>query len=96
MKTVAVKDGFGAFTRCKQPDYACDLIREGAESALKQDLTNALCRIPENFVFEVSYKEHAHAAKYANYPGFTQVDAHTIRLETSNYEDVLRCIPFVL
>ena len=96
LKTVAVKDGYGGYTRCKQPDYACDLIREGAEAALKQDLTNALCKLPEHFVFEVSYKEHPQAAKYANYPGFKQISAHTIRMETDCFDDVLRCIPFVL
>lgn len=96
LKTVAVKDGYGGFTRCKQPDYACDLIREGAEAALKQDLTNALCKLPEHFVFEISYKEHTDAARYANYPGFTLTSAHTIRMETDDYTDVLRCIPFVL
>ena len=96
LKTVAVKDGYGGFTRCKQPDYACDLIREGAEAALKQDLSKALCTLPSHFVFEVSYKEHTQAARCANYPGFTQVNAHTIRMETDHYLDVLRCIPFVL
>ena len=96
LKTVAVKDGYGGFTRCKQPDYACDLLRDGAEAALRQDLTDAMCKLPEHFVFEVSYKEHTDAARYANYPGFTLVNTYTIRMETDNYEDVLRSIPFVL
>lgn len=96
LKTVAVKDGYGGFTRCKQPDYACDLIREGAEAALKQDLTDALCKLPEYFVFEITYKEHTEAARSAYYPGFSLIDTYTIRMETDNYMDVLRCIPFVL
>lgn len=96
LKTVAVKDGYGGFTRCKQTDYACDLIREGAEQALKQDLTNALCKLPDHFVFEISYKEHTDAARYANYPGFELINSHTIRMETDNYMNILRCIPFVL
>ena len=96
LETVAVKDGYGGYTICKQPDHACDLIREGAEAALKQDLTDALCKLPEHFVFEVSYKEHTDAARYANYPGFTLVNAYTIRMETDDYTDVLRSIPFVL
>ena len=96
LKTVAVKDGYGGYTRSKQPEYACDLIREGVEAALKQDLTNALCKLPEHFVFEVSYKEHPMAARCANFPGFTMTDAYTIRMETDNYNDVLRCIPFIL
>jgi len=96
LKTVAVKEGHGGYTRCKQPDYACDLIREGSKDALMQDFAGALCKLPEHFVFEVSYKEHFHAVKYAYYPGFSQVDSHTIRMETDCYEDILRCIPFVL
>lgn len=96
LKTVAVKDGFGGYTRCRQPDYACDLIREGAEAALKQDLTHALCTLPKHFIFEISYKEHPQAARCANFPGFEQISSHTIRMETDNYMDVLRCIPFVL
>ena len=96
LKTVAVKDGLGGYTRSKQPDYACDLIRAGAEEALKQDLSNALCTLPEHFVFEVSFKEHARAVKASYYPGFVQIDSHTVKMETDNLTDILRCIPFVL
>ncbi|MBQ2865999.1 MAG: M55 family metallopeptidase [Clostridia bacterium] len=94
--SVAVKDGLGGYTRCKQPDYACDLIREGAEKALKQDLKGALCSVPEHFVYEVSFKEHARAVRASYYPGFVQVDSHTVRMETDNLMEVLRSIPFVL
>ena len=96
LQTVAVKDGLGGYTRCKQPAYACDLIREGAEKALRQDLTDALCTIPEHFVYEVSFKEHPQAVKSSYYPGFVQIDSHTIRMETDNLMDILRSIPFVL
>ena len=30
------------------------------------------------------------------YPGFTMTDDNTIRMETNNYEDILRAIQFVL
>lgn len=96
LKTVAVKEGWGGHTRCKQPEYACDLIREGAEAALKQDLTDALCTLPSHYVFDVSYKEHFHAVKFANYPGFKKIGSHTIRMETDNLTDILRAITFVL
>jgi len=96
LKTVAVKDGWGGHTICKHPEYACDLIREGAEAALKQDLSHALCTLPSHFVFEVSYKEHFHAVKFANYPGFKKIDSHTICMETDDFTDILRAITFVL
>ncbi|MBO5973565.1 MAG: M55 family metallopeptidase [Clostridia bacterium] len=96
LKTVAVKDGLGGYTRCKQPDYACDLIREGAEAALRQDFKCALCAIPEHFVYEVSFKEHARAVRASYYPGFELTDEHTVRMETDNLMDILRSIAFVL
>ena len=96
LQTVAVKDGWGNHTRCKQPEYACDLIREGAEAALKQDLTNALCTLPSHYVLEVSYKEHFDAVKYANYPGFAKIGSHTIRMEADNLMYILRAMTFVL
>ena len=43
-----------------------------------------------------SEEEHTNAARNAYYPGFTMVDSYTIRMETDNLWDVLRCIPFVL
>ena len=69
---------------------------EGAETALKQDLTNALCTLPSHYVFDGSYKEHFHAVKYANYPGFEKIGSHTIRMETDDLTDILRAITFVL
>ena len=96
LKTVAVKDGLGGYTRSKQPEYACDLIRAGAEEALRQDLANALPKLPEHYVFEVSFKEHPRAVRASYYPGFVQVDSHTVRMETDDLMDVLRSITFVL
>ena len=66
LKTVAVKDGFGAMIRCLHPKVACDKIRAAAEEGLKQDLSDAVAQVPEHFVFELSYKEHKNAVKYSN------------------------------
>lgn len=95
LKTVATKDGMGGFTRCLQPERACELIREGANAALNQDISKALCAIPSHFVLELSYKEHPMAVKFSNYPGFELIDSHTIRMETDDLNDILRCVPFV-
>ena len=91
LKTVAVKDGFGAMIRCLHPKVACDKIRAAAEESLKQDLSDAVPQLPDHFVFELSYKEHKNAAKYAAYPGCVLVDDLTVRFETDDFMEVLRC-----
>ena len=96
LKTVAVKDGFGGMTKCLQPQEACRQIRAGAEEALRQDLSGALCELPEEFTFEVCYKEVKQAVQMSYFPGFELVDDNTIRMKTKNYWDVLRAVVYVL
>ncbi|MBQ1704886.1 MAG: M55 family metallopeptidase [Clostridia bacterium] len=95
LKTVAVKDGLGGMIRCLHPKVACDRIRAAAEEALRQDLSDALCKLPKHFVLELSYKEHRDAVRYSWFPGFKLVGDRTIRLETDNYLDVLGCVSYV-
>lgn len=96
LKTVAVKDGFGGMTCCLQPQVACDKIRETAEQALKQDLSDAMCKLPEEFTFEVCYKEVKQAVAMSYFPGFELVDDNTIRMKTRDYWEVLRAVVYVL
>lgn len=94
--TVAVKDGLGGSTRSLSPKLALRRIREESERALRQNLKDALCALPEEYTFEVCYKEHRWAARMGWFPGFEQVDANTIRLRTRSYFEVLRAANFVL
>jgi len=96
LKTVAVKDGFGGMTRSLQPALACRRIRAAAGEALRQDLRGALCTLPKHFTLEICYKELSVAARCANYPGFSQTDDNTIRMETDDFTDVLRAAQFVM
>ena len=96
VKMVAVKDGFGAMIRCLHPKVACDRIRQAAEEGLKQDLSDALPQLPEHFVFELSYKEHKMAAKMSAYPGCVLVDDLTVRFESDDFMEVLRCGQHIL
>ena len=96
LKTVAVKDGFGAMIRCLHPKVACDKIRAAAEEGLKQDLSDAVAQVPEHFVFELSYKEHKNAVKYSNYPGCVLVDDRTVRSESDDFMEVLRCGQYIM
>ncbi len=95
LKTVAVKQGFGAATRSIAPSLACKRIREESEKALRQDLSKALGKAPEKFVLEICYREHVQAARMVHFPGFVRVDDNTIRMETTELYDVLRAIAFV-
>ena len=96
LKTVAVKDGFGAMIRCLHPKVACDRIRQAAREALQQDLTGACPALPEHFVLEVSYKEHKNAVLYSAYPGCILTNDLSLRYETDDYTDLLRCGQFIL
>ena len=96
LKTLAVKSGDGRATRSMAPNLAVKKTREGVREALSQDLTGALKKMPEHFVFEVRYKEHWLARKMGFFPGFTQVDSHTIRTETDNVFDLLTACKFIL
>lgn len=95
LQTVAVKKGLGGAIQCIHPALACKKIRAAAQAGLEQDLKNALCTVPEHFVLELSYKEHRDAVRRSYFPGFSLVDSHTIRMETDDLMDVLRCVPFI-
>lgn len=96
LKTLAVKDGCGRATRSIAPNRAIRLTEEMAYEALTQDLTGALAELPKHFVFEVCYKEHWLAKKMGFFPGFEQIDAHTIRTETDDVFDLLTACKFIL
>ncbi|MBQ7113654.1 MAG: M55 family metallopeptidase [Clostridia bacterium] len=96
LKTVAVKDGLGGSIRCLHPKVACDKIRAAAEEALRQDLSDALAELPDHFVFEISYKEHKVAARMSAYPGCRLIDPLTVRFESDDFMEVLRCGQFIM
>lgn len=96
LKTVAVKRGFGGSTTSIQPALALVRIRDAAEAALRQNLTDANICLPSAFELEICYKEHKKAMAMSQFPGFRIVDDNSIALSTRDYWDVLRAIVFVL
>jgi len=96
LKTVAVKDGIGGMTRSLQPGKACKLIAKTVEEALCQNYKGTAPKLPEHFVFDITYKEQKDAVKFSNYPGFERIDDMTIRMETDSYMDVLRAVTFII
>ena len=47
-------------------------------------------------MLEVSYKEHKNAVLHSAYPGCTLTDDLSLRYETDDYTDLLRCGQFIL
>lgn len=94
--TVAVKEGIGNSTVNIHPGLAVDRIRHGAAQALHDDLSRARIALPDHFVLELAYRDHAKAYTFGFYPGARQVDALTVRLETDDYFDVLRALMFAM
>lgn len=94
--TVAVKEGKGAATINYSPNLMIRTIKEKAELSLKQDLKNALIKLPKHFKVEICYKEHAMAEKNQYFPNVERKDAHTLIFERDNFFDVLRVLRFIL
>lgn len=95
LKTLAVKSGFGGTTRSMAPSLAVKKIREKTERALRQNLADALCALPESYHFEICYKDHTLATKMSFFPGFRKIDDNTIALDSKNYMDLLIAARFV-
>lgn len=93
---VPVKRGFGGTTTSISPAVAQEQIREGAEKALRQDLSKAHCKLPSEFTLEICFKEHTKAIRASFFPGFERVDDNTIKMHTTDYYEILRAIVWVL
>lgn len=94
--TVPVKEDIGGRSQGLSTKLACRLIREGAEKALKQDLSKAKITLPERFCVEICYKDHCVAYTKSFYPGAKQVDPMTICFESTDWYEINRFLMFVL
>lgn len=72
------------------PELAAARIREGVRRAPEGDVAVCQVPLPDHFAVEIRYRSHARAFRYGFFPGATQVDAFTVRLETDRYFDVPR------
>ena len=94
--TNAVKDGTGSMTRNYSTEDTLKNIKELSEKSLKQDLKNALVKLPERFELEICYKEHTKAEKVSWYPGVTRINDITVSFTSDNYFEILRAIRFII
>lgn len=94
--TVPVKEGIGRASLSIHPDEAVERIRAAAEKAMTLDPAQCMFPLPEHFVAEISFREHASARSARLYPGAVQTDARTVRFESGDYIEVLRFFYFCL
>ena len=67
-----------------------------AEKAMALDPSGCVFPLPEHFVAEICFREHASARNARLYPGVVQTDARTVKFESDDYAEVLRFFYFCL
>lgn len=95
IETVAVKEGIGSATVNVNPDYACQMIKEGAKKSL-EDIRGYSLEVPKSLTMEINFKEHVKALRASYYPGVKMVDGYTVRYETHSMLDLMTMRMFVL
>lgn len=88
--------GVGESTVGRHPDDVRDEIRAGMESALAGDLGRCRLSLAESFTLEVEYHKAGRAYRSSHYPGAELVNDTTVRVQTTNYFDVLRALTFIV
>ena len=94
--TVAVKEGIGDSTINLHPKEAIEKIWQGAESALKGDLTKCILPTYNEYKVELRFKKHQQAYDASFYPGCKLIDSQTISFETKDYFEVMRMMKFAV
>ncbi len=95
IETLAVKEGDGGATVSVNPDYACELIKEGVKNSLKK-ISACRITIPKKFEVEINYKEHKQAKKASYYPGVTQIGPYTVLFTAKDVNEFATTIMFIL
>lgn len=94
--TVPVNEGIGRAAISIHPNLAVERICKTAQMAMASDGKNCLFPMPDRFVVDICYRDHAAALSNGLYPGCVQLDERTVRFEHSKYLEVLRFFHFCL
>ena len=94
--TCAVKDGIGSMTKNFSPEDTLKSIKELSLKALKQDLNNALIKLPDSFEAEISFREHTQAEKASWFPGVSKKNLYTVTFQSVSFFQILRTISWIL
>ena len=93
--TCAVKEGKGASTLNYNPKQTLKEIKNKVEYALKQDLSAALAKLPQEFELEICYKDHTKAERLSYFPNVKKINDNTLLFKTNDYFEILRTFAFI-
>jgi len=94
--TVPVSEGHGFGSISIHPSVAVDRIRETVKKAVALPKEKCMYPTSDYYVLEINYKQHFDAMNASCYPGCVQTGARSVRFESAEYMDVLRCVYWVL
>ena len=94
--TCPVKDGIGAMTINYSAEDALRSIEELSEKALRQDMSNALVKLPDYFQAEICFKDHALAEKASYFPGVKKDSDTIITFGSQSLYEVLQTIVWIM
>jgi len=94
LRSVAVMQGVGNSSISIHPQLAVEQIRTEVETALKSDISMCRLLLPDHYLVEVRYRQHASAYRDSFFPGVILTAPHTIQFETDNFFEVLRFFSF--
>lgn len=98
--TVATKRGVGGCAYNVAPKTVLKNLKAAVTEALSGDVEKRLqtCRIemPEEFAYEVNFKDLKKAYQMSFYPGMKAVDERTNRLVSRNWMDIVTAHSFVV
>ena len=93
--TFATKEGIGSATVNVSPNLTIKETRILVEEAMSLDRETLQVKLPENFVVEIVYRDHARAFRNSFYPGATFKPHNTVEFITKDYYEVLRILQFL-
>ena len=96
IETAVTKNGTGGATICEPPEVVQERIRAGVKKALDRDFSSCRVKMPEQFAYEVTFKDWKKAYQMSFYPGMKKVDTFTNRLVTERWLDVVTAHCFVV
>ncbi|MCI9163253.1 MAG: peptidase M55 [Lachnospiraceae bacterium] len=96
IETVVTKRGTGGATICEPRGAVLERIGAGVKNALGREFAACRVKLPEQFSYEVTFKDWKKAYQMSFYPGMEKVDTFTNRLVTGRWMDVVTAHCFVV
>ncbi len=94
--THATMRGSGNSTISLQPKESANAIRTKAEQSLNGNISLCLWEHPDSFTIQIRFVKHQLAYRASHYPGSSLTDPKTVGFITSDYNDVMRFVHFVI